>query len=156
MSEGGDGPERERLVRSLNAVTADMERMAMPLALAPLLTVDLTIQQLKVLTVVVTADDGETGRGLAARFGVSMPSMSGVIDRLVALDLTRRTDDPTDHRVRRIQATPLGRSVVQKLVARHPGFDADVVGALALDDLRALERGMRAVSAELSKTLTTP
>lgn len=78
-----------------------------------------------------------------------MASMSGVLDRLVGQGVAVRTGDSRDGRVRRIEATPLVRVVIGRLVASRPEFDEEVLTKLRLEDLRALEQGMRAVSIEI-------
>jgi DNA-binding MarR family transcriptional regulator len=142
--------ERERIVHEIEALNGAMEEAVMSALLQQLLSMDLTIQQLRVLMVLVTTENGATGRSLSASFGVSMASMSGVLDRLVAHGVATRTTDPDDQRVRRVRATPLGASVVRRLLVARP-FRGDILMGLSLDDLRALEQGFRAVSRELSR-----
>lgn len=143
--------ERARLAAQIRNLSIAFETGALPTLLNPLLTVELTIQQLKVLTMLVTTDGGMTGSGLAESFGVSMASMSGLLDRLVAQDMVERSSDPHDARVRRIHATELGRSAMRRLVAARPEFADDVLVRIPLDDLRALAQGMSAVRAELDR-----
>lgn len=143
------GENRETTQQSIDALTIAITIRAIPRILERLLTTDLTIQQLKVLSVVVTSEDGATSGGLVDTFGVSMASMSKLVDRLVAAGLTTRSLDPTDQRVRRIYATQLGRSVVRELMAARPELGGDVLSGLTVDELRALETGLRAISREL-------
>lgn len=142
--------ERERIVRDIRSLKGVMEEALLATLLQHLLTLDLTLQQLRVLMVLVSTKEGGTGSGLAASFGVSMASMSGVLDRLVAHGLATRSADPDDHRVRRVHATPLGASTVRSLVVASP-FHGDVLTNLPLEDLRALEQGFRAVSRQISR-----
>jgi len=146
---GGD--ERERLAAEIRNLNVSFETMALPALLNPLLSVELTIQQLKVLTMLVTTEDGMTGSGLSEAFGVSMASMSGLLDRLVAQGMAARSSDPHDARVRRVHATELGRSAMRRLVATRPEFGNDILMHLPLDDLRALAQGMTAAGAELRR-----
>ncbi|MBF4632570.1 MarR family transcriptional regulator [Clavibacter michiganensis subsp. phaseoli] len=125
---------------------------SIPRVLTPLLSTDLTIQQLKALSVIVTTDEGATGAGLAQSFGVSMPSVSKLIDRLAASGLVVREADAVDQRVRRIHATDLGRAVVRELMAARPELGEDVLSRLSLEELKALETGLRAISRELRRT----
>ncbi|GAA1463029.1 MarR family winged helix-turn-helix transcriptional regulator [Williamsia maris] len=148
--DADDAAEKQRVVKSIEKLTAAMEEAALPALVTPLLDTELTIQQLKVLIVLVTTPDGSTGKGLAESFGVAMASMSGLLDRLVTQGVAERTEDPIDHRVRRVKATPLGASVVRKLVAARPEFRSDILMSVDLDDLRSLEKGMQAVSAKHS------
>ena len=150
MTETG-GDERERLAAEIRSLNVSFETMALPALLNPLLSVELTIQQLKVLTMLVTTEDGMTGSGLSEAFGVSMASMSGLLDRLVAQGMAARSSDPHDARVRRVHATELGRSAMRRLVATRPEFGNDILMHLPLDDLRALAQGMTAAGAELRR-----
>ncbi|KQR65782.1 hypothetical protein ASF89_00875 [Frigoribacterium sp. Leaf172] len=120
-----------------------------------MLSLELTARQLKVLTVLVTTDGGTTASRLAQTFDVSLATMSGVLDRLVGQEVAARTNDPDDHRVRQVRATPLGRTVVRGLVARRPEFDDEVLAALTDDELAGLERGMSAIARHLGAAGTS-
>jgi DNA-binding MarR family transcriptional regulator len=141
--------ERDAVLKSIDALAIAITIRSIPRILQPLLTTDLTIQQLKVLSVVVTTQSGATGVGLVDTFGVSMASMSKLVDRLEAAGLFTRSLDSEDQRVRRIYATDLGRSVVRELMAARPELGGEVLAGLSVDELRALETGLRAVSREL-------
>ena len=160
MSDGSGGTsneqqERGRILRDLEDLADSLQSSSVPTFLDPLLSTDLTVRQLKVLTILVTSEEGATGRGLSESFGVSMASMSGLIDRLVAQGVAVRSEDPKDARVRRVKATELGRSVVRRLVSGRPELNFDILARLALEDLRALEQGMRAVDAEVNRRADT-
>ena len=147
--------ERERILRDLEDLADSLQSSPVPTFLDPLLATDLTVRQLKVLTILVTSEEGATGRGLSESFGVSMASMSGLVDRLVAQGVAVRSEDPLDARVRRVKATPLGRTVVRRLVSGRPELNFEILTRLSLEDLRALEQGMRAVDAEVNRGTDT-
>ncbi|PWV57386.1 MarR family winged helix-turn-helix transcriptional regulator [Nocardiopsis sp. L17-MgMaSL7] len=138
--------ERARVVHEIRTLTAAMEQAALPAQVQHLLSMDLTIQQLKVLMVLVTTREGATGRGLAASFGVSMATMSGLIDRLASQGMATRSEDPDDHRVRRVHATSQGAALARRLVMERPEFNDSVLMGLSIEDLNALQQGIRAVS----------
>ncbi|WP_405375159.1 MULTISPECIES: MarR family winged helix-turn-helix transcriptional regulator [unclassified Microbacterium] len=140
---------RERAIADIEALSIAITVRSIPRVLAPLLTTDLTLPQLRALSVVVTTEAGATGAGLAQIFGVTMPSMTRLVDRLVAGGLVTREADAADQRVRRIHATDLGRAVVRELMAARPELGADVLSRLTVDELQALETGLRAISREL-------
>lgn len=146
MTDGSDAhQERRRLVQSLESLGAAFQATTLPVLLDSLLSTELTIQQLKVLAVLATTEKGATGRGLADTFGVSLASMSGLVDRLVAQGTATRTPDELDRRIRRIRVTPLGLVLVRRLMAARPELNPDILARLELEDLRALEQGLRAV-----------
>lgn len=151
-----DDDERTTLLRSLALHSQRIERSTLPEAARVLLETDLTLQQLKVLTVLIAAPDGIAMRGLAEACGVSMASMSTMVDRLVAQNAARREVDPHDQRVRRLHATALGRQIVQRLAGARPEFAQDILARLSLADLRALEQGLRAVVAAIAEDADAP
>lgn len=153
MMEEGVG--RSAILERLREATASMESVVLPSSVTPLLSLELTARQLKVLTVLVTTDGGTTASRLAQTFDVSLATMSGVLDRLVGQEVAARTNDPDDHRVRQVRATPLGRTVVRGLVARRPEFDDEVLAALTDDELAGLERGMSAIARHLGAAGTS-
>ncbi len=134
---------------SIEALSIAITVRSIPKVLQPLMSTDLTIQQLKALAVIVTTEKGATGAGLAQSFSVSMPSVTKLVDRLAAAGLITRQDDPSDQRVRRIHATDLGRAVVRELMAARPELGGDVLSRLSDDELRSLEIALKAISREM-------
>jgi DNA-binding MarR family transcriptional regulator len=129
---------REALL--LRVAAAD-ERMRALLAYDrtnPLLSVNLTMQQLKVL-MLVSRHDGIASAELTRRLGVSLATLSGIVDRLVAQGYVTRSEDAHDRRIRRIHLSPAGREILfeitdggtkaqQRLLAR---LDDETLGMLA-------------------------
>jgi DNA-binding MarR family transcriptional regulator len=140
--------DRREVRKSIKSLTVAISARSIPRIVAPLLETQLTIQQLKVLSA-VAVNETTTMSGLAEDFGVALPTMSRLVDRLVKQDLIERVHDEDDQRVRRLRPTPLGRAVVAEILAARPELGNDVLDGLSLDELRALETGMRAVNREL-------
>lgn len=149
-----EADERAALAARIRTLNVMFETTSLPALLDPLLSVELTIQQMKVMTVLLSSPDGATGRGLSEAFGVTMASMSGLLDRLVAQGMVERSGDPTDARVRRIRVTDLGRATMRSLVVARPEFDDDILLGVPAADLRALVRGMEAIQRELARRTT--
>lgn len=137
--------ERESLLAELVDLQNDLETSFVPDAVEPMLSLRLTMQQLKVLTILVTEPDGSTIQALAKTVGVSLATMSGIVDRLESQEMIQRTLDQRDQRVRRVTATAAGRETVQRLLAGRPELSRTPLNRLALDDLRALTQGIRAL-----------
>nr|BFE65878.1 hypothetical protein GCM10020063_104040 [Dactylosporangium thailandense] len=105
---------REALL--LRVAAAD-ERMRALLAYDrtnPLLSVNLTMQQLKVL-MLLSRHDGIASAELTRRLGVSLATLSGIVDRLVTQGYVTRTEDQHDRRIRRIHLSPTGREILREL-----------------------------------------
>lgn len=135
---------------NIDALTLAISVRSLPRMVASLLSTQLTIQQLKVLTSVVVSDQRSTSE-LATVFEVSMATMSKLVERLVDQGLVIRVVDPDDQRVRRLSPTPLGRDVIAQLMATRPEMGADVLEGLDLAELESLERGLRAINRELQR-----
>lgn len=112
--------------------------------LVPLLETDLTVQQLRALAL-VQVDGESTPQRLAEALGVSAATVSGILDRLTAAGMTRRTPDPADGRVRRVTSTEQGSEAIRRIVAHDEELPPELLELLDVDDLRALTRGTRAL-----------
>ncbi|SDB85245.1 DNA-binding transcriptional regulator, MarR family [Sanguibacter gelidistatuariae] len=148
--------EREAIMRQLVAAQHVWETTITPRMIGQLLTFPLTIQQLKVLAILVTDPRGNTAQGLATAIGVSLATMSGILDRLGNQGMLTRTEDPNDHRVRRVVATPQGRETVQRLFTTKPEMDRMPLDRMALDDVRALLQGVQAMVRAMGDDPTPP
>ena len=122
----------------------------------PVLSIPLTMQQLKVVFILTTDPDGSTIQALSKTLGVSLATMSGIVDRLESQQMVHRVDDLVDHRVRRVLATAKGREVVQELLAARPQLSRQPLEQLDLDDLRALSQGLSALLRVMRSAPETP
>ncbi|HEU5473377.1 MAG TPA: MarR family transcriptional regulator [Actinophytocola sp.] len=82
----------------------------------PLLDVNLTMSQLKIMMVLYRRGRA-SGQELARRFGVGLATLTGIMDRLVAQGMVIRRQDTRDRRVRRLELTPEGHAVVDRVFA---------------------------------------
>ena len=142
----GQADERAQLLEQIVEVQNVFETSSLRSFLEPLMTLDLTIQQLRVLAILVAEGGATTGQGLSKMLAVYLATVSGIVDRLEAHGMLQRVPDPSDQRVRRILATPRGRKTVQHLLTAQSRFNPEPLGSLEIDDLRALARGLRAVA----------
>ena len=148
--------ERLALLRELRDAQCQMQSAILPHVSAQLQTFPLTIQQLRVLTILGTSTDGNTVACLAGIVEVSLATMSGLIDRLNARGMVTRIDDAHDQRVRRVVATEEGRKLLERLVATQPHLEPWLIDALEISDLRALAQGVAALTRALSEHQPKP
>ncbi|BDZ39515.1 MarR family winged helix-turn-helix transcriptional regulator [Microbacterium suwonense] len=148
--------ERETLLAELLSLQAALESSFVPEHIEPMLSLRLTMQQLKVLMILVAHPDGSTMQAVSKTVGVSLATMSGIVDRLEAQHMVERSLDPNDQRVRRVTATPLGLQTVQRLMAARPELSSSPLGLLAIDDLRALTQGVRALLRAVQSAANVP
>lgn len=107
--------ERERLIARVIEKEGRLQRALLVCADNPLLSVGLTMQQLKAL-LVLTFGESASGRDLSRALGVGLATVTGIVDRLAAQGLVERRDDPHDRRVRRVFITEDGERVVDKVI----------------------------------------
>ncbi|MFT4166589.1 MAG: MarR family transcriptional regulator [Microlunatus sp.] len=139
------GVGRAALLAQLDALHTSFDRRALSSLAGPLMSTPLTMQQLKVLTLIATEGDRATGHGLAETLRVSVATMSGLIDRLVEHGMVVRTDDPNDRRIRRLSVTGIGSGALRSLLSSSSPMPPQVIERLSDDDLRALVQGLLAV-----------
>ncbi|GIL26336.1 MarR family transcriptional regulator [Actinocatenispora comari] len=100
----------------IGRILADGQRLqqaAARLRPSPLLDLNLTMQQLKVL--IALARGASSGQALTDVLGVRLATVTGIVDRLAAQHLVSRREDPSDRRVRLIELTTAGRRLLDRL-----------------------------------------
>ncbi len=138
--------ERERLVETIIAemreVIASLHRRSPP----PLHELDLSMAQLKVLFVLACRGP-LTVSEVAERLGVSPPTASHLIDRVVQLGLVERREDERDRRRTRVKLTPHGEGLLRELRQGNERHWRELLEHVSEEDLSALLRGIRALAA---------
>jgi DNA-binding MarR family transcriptional regulator len=139
------GSEQEELIGCLERIQDSFERRALSTMAEPLISTPLTMQQLKVLTMIAIDPERATGHELAAQLKVSVATMSGLVDRLVEHGMVARGENPTDRRVRPLSVTPEGSATIRSLLSSAGTMPTPVLRRLAIEDLRALVQGVLAL-----------
>ncbi|QDH13938.1 MarR family transcriptional regulator [Formicincola oecophyllae] len=93
-------------------------------------TPDLSARQMAVFLTCYVRDGAHTVRGLAQALNVSKPAITRALDRLAALGLALRKEDPMDRRSVLVQRTPKGAAYLRRLrqimrCADHEGDGRD-------------------------------
>lgn len=81
----------------------------------PIFSVNLTMQQLRVL-LLLSRHEGIAGQELSRLLGVTLATLSGIIDRLVGHGLVTRVEDAHDRRIRRIHLSAEGRRLLEEIM----------------------------------------
>ncbi len=103
----------------------------------------LTTAQLRVLFM-VREQPGVTAGELANRLGVTPPTISGIVDRLVKLKLVRRDDDKSDRRLVRNSLTEGGANACSRLERGVEIFTRRILIEMNHEDLAAFIVGLKA------------
>ena len=77
--------------------------------------------------------------------GVSLATMSGMVDRLVAHDLVTRAEDPHDRRVRRITLSGIGKEMIGNIITAGTEKQARLLRRLTDAELRTVAEAMTAL-----------
>jgi DNA-binding MarR family transcriptional regulator len=108
--------DRAQMIGRILETQRQMRRRLTEIGAHPLLDIQLTMSQLKVM-IVLGRLGAASGQDLARRTGFSLATLTGVVDRLVAQNMVSRREDPQDRRVRRLELTSAGTDLIDRLVA---------------------------------------
>lgn len=107
---------------------------------------ELTMAQLR--TLFTLAREGPVSIGQVAEAqGVSLPTASHLVERLVQAGLATRAADPADRRRMVVRLTPAGEELVDTMRHGRQGLLRSWLSHLGHDDIVALLRGMTALVA---------
>jgi len=142
--------ERTELVRQIFMLHDQVHEGALMIAGPMPQRYELTMQQLRVLGF-VAKEPGISGHTLGQRLGVSAPTASGLVDRLVEKALLERVDDPDDRRVRRLYVTENGQLLMRQGDSLLDRAMARVIQMMSLDDLEVMRRSAEVMLEAMSK-----
>ncbi|HEX8348294.1 MAG TPA: MarR family transcriptional regulator [Actinoplanes sp.] len=150
--------ESERLIADIMSAQQRLQHLFAYDRSDPLFTSQLTMSQLKIL-LLLSRGGTASGRELAGLMGVSLATLTGMVDRLVAQNLIARHEDPTDRRVRRITLTSTGADVIGGIITAGAEKQRRLLDHLDVAELRVVEQAMsllvRAATAELGGDAAT-
>ena len=101
--------------------------------------IDLTMPQVKVLMCVAQHENATSGH-VARALGVSLPTVTGLVDRLVEHEFVARREDPLDRRVTRVVPTQRGKALVQALLRYRREAMTSLLARLSAEQLETVER----------------
>lgn len=110
------------------------------------LSIDVTMAQAKLLHL-AALEPATRMSSLAARLGVTLPTLSGVVDRLVGLSCLERRADPSDRRQVMVAVTPEGTEIIERFRELGARTFRTLLAALEPDELADLARGVAALVA---------
>ena len=133
--------ERDRLIDEIVGGEARLQKFLLADRSNPLLSVSLTIQQLKAL-LILSFLGSASGHELAEGLGVGLASVTGIVDRLGAQGLVRRAEDPRDRRVRRVYASQKGKELAERVLSAGLERRRRLLSRLDLETLRGLREAV--------------
>ncbi|WHT16609.1 MarR family transcriptional regulator [Crossiella sp. CA-258035] len=134
--------ERSQLIDSLMAAQRQLRALAASDHGNPLFSINLTMQQLRLL-LVVSIQGPRSSQELTHELKVSPATVTGLVDRLVAHGYVQRREDPNDRRIRRIEPTKEGHELIARLDDAGSTHFRGLLDRLDAEDLLALDRVIR-------------
>ncbi|HLI51592.1 MAG TPA: MarR family transcriptional regulator [Thermomicrobiaceae bacterium] len=137
---------REELIKQIKAAERAFIKAAQAVKGADLTWADCNLTMAQARTLFVLIDEGPSSIGRVAELqGISLPTASHLVDRLVQAGLLERTEDPDDRRRTLASASEAGAELAYRLRQRGEIF-FQWLGQLDEDDLEALTQGLQAVA----------
>jgi DNA-binding MarR family transcriptional regulator len=142
MTEISDG-----LCTDIQAAIGALVAQQRPARSHEVIYLDVPIGQMKTLFILWTAGKPQTMGQLAEALGVSLGSVTGVIDGLVQRGLVRREEDPADRRQKLAHLTPTAENRLRRMEQERSLIARRLLRRMQVDDLRALRQGLVALAA---------
>jgi len=143
--------EAQRLLELLHALGSTTFRQLLWQKASEL---DLTYAQCQVLFYVAAHSGCHMGE-IAKAFGVTLPAVTHIVDRLEHKQFVVRGDDPADRRVYALELTPQGKSLVGELQTIQLESVEEVLARMSADDRRRVIQGLESLVAAAKQTPPT-
>ncbi len=140
-----------RIVATLEAMMHSVASAHAP----EFLEVGVTMSQAKVLYLVQAAP-GLRMSDLSARLGVSLSTVSGVVDRLVDQGLLNRRDDPADRRHVVLRMTDAGTTQLQLIRELNEGQVRTLLSSIEVADLAVIGQALDLLAAAAVRQAAAP
>jgi DNA-binding MarR family transcriptional regulator len=114
----------------------------------------MTMAQMRALSLIAASQRGLSSRELAAMLGVGASAITPLVDRLVERAFARRTEDPHDRRIARLEATELGSALLERMVTGQGDVMSDILAQLEPSELEIVGAAFDVLQAGLQRTQT--
>ncbi len=101
----------------------------------------LSMSQIGALTHIYRGSGGVSDIG--SDLGVTSAAASQMLDRLVQLGIILRTEDPRDRRVKQIELTPKGHSILEESFRVRDSWLADLTEVLSAEEKEQILAGLK-------------
>ncbi len=136
--------ERDELCDELAHLSTEFSRLGMRLRIPQIVASELTLQQIKVLALVVQADPPLAAHEIAHLLGVTAATVSGIVARLVEAGLVEQVCSAEDRRTRPLVVTEPGARAINELGTLQQSHRHAAEERMNDEELRSLVIGMRA------------
>ena len=147
MNKANKLPAGDPAVREVADLLRDLLHALLRASFPAWMDLPLTLPQLRVVFT-VAHNQTSSVRQIARQLEIGEPTASYLIEKLVQAGLLRRSEDPADRRRVRVELTPAGEGLIDRLL----GWETLLGGWLRRTparDLAVLQRGLAAVMREV-------
>ncbi len=150
------GPDADRAALIEELIEADRRLVnAVQRITTPVESPDVSLAQARLLFFVISHGPARMGR-LAQLLDVTMPTVTGTVDRMVQRGLVERQADPDDRRVVLVAVTKQGRVELEQMVGVRSNVMRQMLARMTLAEMEQLqgswqtmERASREVAEEI-------
>jgi DNA-binding MarR family transcriptional regulator len=133
---------RAELIQRVLECSGTLFRSMHPGQNRALLTLELTMPQLKALLCVVQYEGATSGQ-IAGGLGVGLSTVTGIVDRLAEQGMVVRGEDPRDRRITRVEPTARGLELVDQLLRYRNEQLTRLLSHLDTEQLRVVEQAFQ-------------
>lgn len=133
------------LIKELDQALQDLEKVTWGARIDAITKVSMTHQQVRLLGLLSLAGPKRPTE-LAATLGVSLPTISGLVDRLEHQGMVQRAEDSSDRRVKVVQASPKGVAALRAMLTADFPVPQQFLRSLPPDKLKALVQAIHVIS----------
>jgi DNA-binding MarR family transcriptional regulator len=132
---------REDFEEAIMAATTRLYQASPPKSIEPWLHLDLTTAQVKTLAVLSDSEPATIGEA-AEMLGITLPTASHLVEKLVRAGFAERHEDPIDRRRTVARPTARGMELIRSLREFSAGYLRACISRMSDADLAALAQGM--------------
>lgn len=132
---------RQELEETIIAATTRLYRASPPKSMEPWLHLDLTTAQVKTLAVLSDSEPVTIGQA-AEMLGITLPTASHLVEKLVRAGFAERHEDPIDRRRTVARPTARGTDLIRGLREFSSSYLRACISRMSDTDLAALAQGM--------------
>jgi DNA-binding MarR family transcriptional regulator len=129
--------ERQELTVEITRNLHDVIRESSQFSPTCWLDLDLTAPQVKSLFYIAYQEETNF-KNLACALGVTPPSVTGIIDKLVEQGLVSREENPENRRMLILKTTPKGKELISSLKEFRDNNISAMLDRLSMEELRTL------------------
>jgi DNA-binding MarR family transcriptional regulator len=130
---------RAKLIEEIVASTKQMVLLMRHFEPEAWLDLNLTIVQFKSLCF-IDSQASTNLKNLANALGVTPPSVTGIVDRLVEQGLVSRGENPDNRRMQMLRTTEAGKVLLNKLVSSRMDMVTRILNQMETKDLADISR----------------